>query len=52
MKNENARLFVKELKNYSEIQDGDSIALNKVGSPSKPNSHIHEVALPSWVRSS
>lgn len=52
MKNENVGLFVKQLKNYNEIQDGDSIALNKVGSPFKHNSDIHEVALPSWVRSS
>lgn len=52
MKNENVGLFVKKLKNYNEIQDGDSIALNKVESPFKHNSDIHEVALPSWVRSS
>ena len=50
MKNENVGLFVKKLKNYDEIQDGDRRTLNKVGSPFKHNSHIHQVALPSWVK--
>lgn len=51
MKNVNVGLCVNELKNYNEIQDGDNIALKKLRGPLKHNSHIHEVVLPSWVRS-